>query len=861
MPARPRGTAVVVALTVMASLFADASVAAAASPEPNGYRVTSGPEAAAFALPADVRLISTWTDAQTGLTYSRYQQYAAPLKVFVDGGQITVVRRGERQLLVIGKHYPALRVANAPALTPAQAISKLAASAPASLGASRAALTYTTDLRVDPETAHLSYRIAAAAPGALTYFDLDANTGTVISSWSGVETDAPSGTGVKGDVKSLAGDALTGANALSVFDSASNWSLVSATHREETYDAHGSSQYVVPLSPMSDTDGVWSEARKVAATDAQYYAALTDNFYVSKMGFDLVACLGHPIRSVVHYSTSYANAFWEPDSSAMYYGDGDGSTMSEMSGAQDVVSHELTHAVTDCRAPLDYRSQSGALNEAFSDMMATAAEFALEEPNTSNCRRAIGQTSCADWWLGEDLVIGGSDYAIRSLSNPAVLGQPAHFSQRTFANTAPKNCGALTDYCGVHTNSGIANHAFYLMSMGGRNARCSGPSDTAADCDVLVPGVGVSDAAHVFFAGWQFLTNDATFCEARDAVVAQAALVSDVDRVAADLAWQAVGVASCGTPGSTFGVTLTNHTAALQAGGSSDVTIDVHRVSSTAPISFSVSDPAPATASFAPNPEATSDSATRLRMAVAGDAAPGVYPLSVTATDGATTQKLSLVLIFDNDAPTAQVSAVSMAPGDSVASDGHVPLHVAWSATDVTSGIASTALTDGAATIPGAPPSSTDQAADGTHSIVATATDAAGNTGTSAPFGVQQSSAQETAATLTKKLKWLTSSAPTPWGTTLFSKTNGATASYTFDGTSIAWVSARSPRSGKAKVYIDGVLKSVVDLKSALSASSVIVYVASGLSNGQHTIRIFVNGTSGRPRVDIDGFVALKPAP
>ena len=106
--------------------------------------------------------------------------------------------------------------------------------------------------------------------------------------------------------------------------------------------------------------------------------------------------------------------------------------------------------------------------------------------------------------------------------------------------------------------------------------------------------------------------------------------------------------------------------------------------------------------------------------------------------------------------------------------------------------------------------------------------------------------------------KWTTSSTGTAWGTTRYAKTKAATAVYNFTGTDVAWVSSRGPKRGKAKVYIDGVLRTTVDLKSTTAKSSVIVFAADGLAAGPHTIKIYVKGTAGRPRVDVDGFIVLS---
>ena len=213
------------------------------------------------------------------------------------------------------------------------------------------------------------------------------------------------------------------------------------------------------------------------------------------------------------------------------------------------MSHELTHAVTQCRSlglAENYYGQTGALNEALSDIMAVAMEWSFNEPLSSNCRRQAGQAGCPDWWVGEDVMLSG-DFGFRNLADPESAGQPGHWQNVC----KPRSC---YDNGGVHINSTIPSHAFYLAVNGGRNARCSGPTDPQQDCDVLVPAIGLEDATQIFFDAWATLTESATFCEAHDATVAAAAVAfpgSSLHRVAVDLAWTAVGrgSAACGTSG------------------------------------------------------------------------------------------------------------------------------------------------------------------------------------------------------------------------------------------------------------------------------------------------------------------------
>jgi thermolysin len=237
------------------------------------------------------------------------------------------------------------------------------------------------------------------------------------------------------------------------------------------------------------------------------------------------------VRSVTHFlprSFGFANAFWDPFSSAMYYGDGDVSYAS-FSGALDVVAHELTHGVTQYTWDGVYEGEPGALVEAFSDIMATGAEF-FHQP-------AGGGRLEADYFLGEDLPFRFDPprTATRSMENPGLfcsssLGQcdPDHWSRRYRGEA---------DNGGVHHNSGIANQAFYLMAEGGVN-RTSG---------LRVAGLGPNGrekAERVFYRGFTlYLTPSAAFGDARAATVRAAReLFGEAEAAQVASAWSAVGV-------------------------------------------------------------------------------------------------------------------------------------------------------------------------------------------------------------------------------------------------------------------------------------------------------------------------------
>ncbi len=162
---------------------------------------------------------------------------------------------------------------------------------------------------------------------------------------------------------------------------------------------------------------------------------------------------GMRLDSTVHYGMNYDNAFW--NGNQMVYGDGDGDLFNRFTIAIDVIGHELTHGITQYEANLTYRDQPGALNESFSDVFGTMVK-----------QRALNQQANeADWLIGEGLFTSNvNGEALRSMKAPGtayndpVIGkdpQPAHM--RDYAKVSYDNGG-------VHINSGIPNHAFYLVA-------------------------------------------------------------------------------------------------------------------------------------------------------------------------------------------------------------------------------------------------------------------------------------------------------------------------------------------------------------------------------------------------------------
>jgi len=189
-------------------------------------------------------------------------------------------------------------------------------------------------------------------------------------------------------------------------------------------------------------------------TDTVYdFAGDVRDFLSKDLSRNSIDNLGMKLILNVHYGVSYMNAFWDGDE--MTFGDGDGSIFSGFARSLDVVAHELAHGVTQFTANLDYFSQSGALNEHFSDVFGTTVT-----------QLANGESvDTADWLIGDE-IMGPTLFgeALRSMRTPGtaydnpLMGtdpQPAHMDDY-FAGPE--------DNQGVHINSGIPNRAFYLAA-------------------------------------------------------------------------------------------------------------------------------------------------------------------------------------------------------------------------------------------------------------------------------------------------------------------------------------------------------------------------------------------------------------
>ncbi len=267
-----------------------------------------------------------------------------------------------------------------------------------------------------------------------------------------------------------------------------------------------------------DDDNSWTENGLRGPATTHYHARVTMDYFDEIHTRDSYDNAGGDI--VFRHREDTQNAFYS-GGGAMIIGAGD--TDEEYYNTLDVVAHEFTHGVVDFEADLTYQGESGALNESFADIFG------------ETCERWHENDQNIDWLHREDYVSGNN----RSFINPKDKNDPDTYQGDNWAST----CNACGDDGGVHTNSGVQNHWFYLLAEGG-----TGQNDN--NDTYFVEGIGLEKARTIAYDNLvDQLGPDSDYADARTGAIAAAesrygACSNEVIQV--KNAWYAVGV---GTPG------------------------------------------------------------------------------------------------------------------------------------------------------------------------------------------------------------------------------------------------------------------------------------------------------------------------
>ncbi len=344
------------------------------------------------------------------------------------------------------------------------------------------------------------------------YYFVDAKSGSILRSYDNVDHDGPttsSGADLNGVTRNFGSYQVGGAYymidaAQPMFDAAHSQvpdnpigAIVTLDLKSADLSAQSQIYYV------ESTNNTWSDPSTVSA---QYNAAVTYNYFRTVFGRNSIDDSGMTIISVVHVTSNgqpMDNAYW--NTKLMVYGDGY-QFYKPLAGALDAGAHEMTHGVTQHSANLEYLDQSGALNESISDAFAVMVDT-------------------LNWTIGENVIKDLTDYptgALRDMADPHNGGAPGSMAWQP--SSMSEYVSTTDDNGGVHTNSGIPNHALYLVAS----------------------SIGRAKASRIWYrALTDYLTRSSQFIDARISTVQAATDLygsSSSEVSAVKNAWNAVGV-------------------------------------------------------------------------------------------------------------------------------------------------------------------------------------------------------------------------------------------------------------------------------------------------------------------------------
>jgi bacillolysin len=503
------------------------------------------------------RYVPTYSNVdESGKKHEHFQQYYKGIKV--EFGVIITHSLNDEVFLINGEVYNAASVNSNPSITNIEALNKIIESKPGAIYLWDApqdalAMNYSKPSgellflpNIKTGIVNLAYKfdIYSTQPLAREEIYVDAHNGTIlyknpiIKHAKSVNNEVQ----IAASVDGTANTKYSGTRTIKTTLTSGKYILKDDTRGGgiQTFNSERTPNY--PSTNFMDIDNNWTTAefnntnKDIGALDAHWGAEMTYDFWKNIFNRNSYDDNGTMLKSYVHYrsnaNTSLVNAFW--NGSVMSYGDGNNSV--SILTSIDVCGHEIGHGICSATANLAYQNQSGAINEGLSDIWGACIE------HYGRTGTLVAPFASGVWKVAEDL--GSTPF--RSMSNPLLYGNPDTYLGTNWTTTGdegPCTPGSNNDQCGVHNNSGVMNHWFYILTIGK-----SGTNNAPTPHAYSVSGIGLAKSSQiVYYAERDYLTPNATYLDMRNATLQVANNLycgSSPEVIAVTNAWYAVNVGS-----------------------------------------------------------------------------------------------------------------------------------------------------------------------------------------------------------------------------------------------------------------------------------------------------------------------------
>jgi len=438
-------------------------------------------EASALGLgPEDELILNQTHKSKTGFTRLKYQQYYKGLKIY--GGVYFLHETNENIVKSSGSLFPQINLKVKPTLKVQVAIEAahefalseyhihykeieniriedlgltiIDAKFPQFSGDYR--LTHQLMLEAEAETTPIRERIF-----------VDAKTGKIVNHFTEICSSSPGKTKTRyyGE-RSITTDSV-GPN---------EYRLIDTTRGDGVYTLDGMDRNTAAdfnYNSFTDDDNYWDNANEdfdEVAGDLHFCTSSYYDYMMEKFNWDGLDGEGGALVAIAHVNSKYyANAFW--NGSVTSYGNGNCNRYGPLT-TLDVVAHEFTHGHIDFGSDLVYQDESGALNESIADIFGKTVEYAYDAGNFT-------------WEIGKRFVLDQTEAGIRSMEDPHLKNDPSFYHGEDWEFGS-------SDRGGVHTNSGVFNHWYYLLVQGGVGTN-------EAMYDFNVPALGWEKAIDIVY--------------------------------------------------------------------------------------------------------------------------------------------------------------------------------------------------------------------------------------------------------------------------------------------------------------------------------------------------------------------------